>query len=144
MPALYLSLSVPGRSSGGVCSEQHRRLLLVQRDSEHFNNYRWGWRSAVVDGASLASCLDSALCLLHPGHRDHWKGLKVTLHLSYLMWEWCLLWSIYCMFVQIYGTRISLAHFVILTFFRLSTSPPLCRIWSSLSSLSEDWLWRAL
>lgn len=75
------------RSGRGVRSEHHCRLLLVQRDSEHFSRYRRVWGPAVVDGAGPCICLDSALRLLYSGDRDHWKGLQVTLHLRNLTWE---------------------------------------------------------
>lgn len=63
-----ISLSVLRRRCGGVRSQQHRRLLLVQGDAEHFDCYRRLGQPAVVDGAGPAVCLDSALRLLHPRH----------------------------------------------------------------------------
>lgn len=130
-----ISLSVLSRCSGGVRSEQHCGLLLVQRDPEHFNSYWWVRKSAVVDGAIPVVCLDSALCVLHPWHRNLRKGLKVALHLTNLMWVWCLIGGL---FVQ----NSFRAYFIILSFLRLFTSPPHCHIWSSPFSSSEDWLWK--
>lgn len=64
------------RPGGGMCSEQHCRLLLVQGDPEHIHLY-WGLGgSTVVDRAGPRGCVDSALCLLHPRDRDVRKGAK--------------------------------------------------------------------
>lgn len=70
---------VHSRSGGRMRWEQHCGLLLVQGDPEHIHLHRGLRGSTVVDRARPRGCMDSALCLLHPGDWDIRKGVKSKL-----------------------------------------------------------------